>query len=432
MKLVLVNRYFHPDESATSQMVSGLATAFATRGWNIHVITGRQRYSNPRAALARTESFGAVQVHRTWSTRFGRGKLSGRAIDYISFSLTALWLMLLLVRRTDVIVTTTDPPLMSVLSWLAAEVKGAKRINWLHDLFPEIAIKLGVIPRGAASRLLSTLRNWSLSGADMNVAIGERMAAYLQRQGVPPERLSVIHNWSDGTMIRPIAHGQNPLRAEWGLIGRFVVGYSGNFGRVHEFRTILEAAQQLCSEPAIRFLFIGNGHSLAAIEAEARQRALTNIICKPFQPLSELQKSLAVVDLHLVSLQAALEGLIVPSKFYGIAAAGRPTLFVGDENGEIAEILREACCGATVPIGAAGALAGHIRRLQRSGQQCERWGSNARAFFTRRFDLPLATDKWARIVAEVTGANHNTQHEPETNSAVGADRSRKVAIAPEP
>jgi glycosyltransferase involved in cell wall biosynthesis len=431
LKLVLVNRYFHPDESATSQMASGLATALAHQGWNVHVITGRQRYDDPHAKLPRTERFGAVRVYRSWSTRFGRRKLSGRAIDYLTFYLTVLWRLLLLVRRTDVIVTTTDPPLMSVLSWLVGEVKGAKRINWLHDLFPEIAARLGVIPLGPGCGLLSTLRNWSLSSADKNVVIGEGMAAYLQQQGVPCERLSVIHNWADGTMIRPLAHCQNPLRAEWGLAGKFVVGYSGNFGRVHEFRTILGAAEQLRNEPAIRFLFIGNGHGLATIEAEARQRALSNIIVKPFQPFAKLRESLAVADLHLVSLQAVLEGLIVPSKFYGIAAAGRPTIFVGSERGEIAGILRDAGCGATVPAGAAGALAGHIRTLHRASQQRERWGANARAIFVRRFDFPLAVDRWARVVAETAGTSHDRQREPNTVSAMGEDGGKEAAVAPE-
>jgi colanic acid biosynthesis glycosyl transferase WcaI len=430
LKLVLVNRYFHPDESATSQMASGLATALAHLGWDVHVITSRQRYEDPQARLPHAETLGGVRVHRTWSTRFGRTALNGRAIDYLTFYLAVLWRLLLLTRRADVIVTTTDPPLTSVLSWLVGGIMGVKRINWLHDIFPEIAARLGVIPPGAGCRFLSTLRNWSLSSAQMNVVIGERMAAYLQQQGVPAERLSVIHNWSDGTVIWPLAHDQNPLRAKWGLTGTFVVGYSGNFGRAHEFRTILGAAEQLRNEPTIRFLFIGNGHNLAAIETEARQSALHNIDFKPFQPFSKLRESLAVADLHLVSLQTALEGLIVPSKFYGIAAAGRPAIFVGDENGEIARILREAGCGVTVPVGAAGVLADHIRALHHASRQRERWGANARALFTRRFDYPLAVDRWARVVAEAAGTGHGKAPKPRTSLAMRTNARREMPIAP--
>jgi glycosyltransferase involved in cell wall biosynthesis len=141
------------------------------------------------------------------------------------------------------------------------------------------------------------------------------------------------------------------LRVEWRLQGKFVIGYSGNLGRAHEFKTILDAAQVLRDRPDIAFLFIGAGHQLAMIEAEAQKRGLTNISIRPFQPTWRLKQSLSVPDVHLVSLQAALEGLVVPSKFYGIAAVGRPTIFVGDPSGEIPAILAEAGCGAIAPIG---------------------------------------------------------------------------------
>jgi glycosyltransferase involved in cell wall biosynthesis len=430
LKLVLVNRYFHPDESATSQMASGLAMALARLGWDIHVITSRQRHEDPQARLPHTETIGGVRIYRAWSTRFGRQTLSGRTTDYLTFYLAVLWRLLLLARRTDVIVAMTDPPLICVLSWLVAWITGAKRINWLHDIFPEIAARLGVIRQGAGCRLLSVLRNRSLSSAQMNIAIGERMAAYLRQQGVPSERVSVIHNWSDGTVICPLPHDQNPLRTEWGLADMFVVGYSGNLGRAHEFRTILRAAEQLRNESAIRFLFIGNGHNLATIETEARQSALHNIQFRPFQPFSKLRQTLAVADLHLVSLQTALEGLLVPSKFYGIAAAGRPTIFVGDENGEIARILREAGCGVTVPVGAGEALAAHIRALHRARWQRERWGANARTLFTRRFDFPLALDRWARVIAATAGSSHGKVPKPRTPPSTEADAGRDMSIAP--
>jgi len=314
-------------------MTSSLAFGLAELGWQVHVIASRQLYDDAGANLAGRESCRQVLVHRLWTTRFGRGRLVGRAIDYLSFYLSISGSLLRLARRGDVIVATTDPPLVSVLVWLATAITGATQVNWLQDVFPEVARVLGVIPPGSGHWLLVRLRNASLRNAAINVAVGNRMAAYLQRQGVPADRLTVIHNWADGAAIRPLSRPFNPLRVEWCLMDKFVVGYSGNLGRAHEFMTILRAAEALRNQSEIRFLFIGGGHHLALIEAETRRRGLTNVVIRPFQPAWRLKQSLAVPDVHLVSLQAALEGLVVPSKFYGIAAAGRPTIFVGDPSG---------------------------------------------------------------------------------------------------
>src|SRR5262249_49797665 len=155
------------------------------------------------------------------------------------------------------------------------------------------------------------------------------------------------------------------------------------------------AAEALRDETEITFLFVGDGHYRRWIEAETQRRALTNVMLKPFQPAWRLAESLAVPDLHIVSLRPELEGLVVPSKFYGIAAAGRPAIFVGDPAGEIACILREGNCGSAVAPGDVDGLVAHIRAMHRLPLQRETWGANARRMFMRRFDQQIAIARWS-------------------------------------
>ena len=176
------------------------------------------------------------------------------------------------------------------------------------------------------------------------------------------------------------------------------MGYSGNMGRVHEFETVLGAAQILKDEKDFVFLFVGDGQKRRWIEEEAKRRGLSNFIFKPYQPYANLSESLSVADVHLISLLPELEGLIVPSKFYGIAAVGRPTIFIGDPAGEIAKILSEEESGFTVPIGQSEALANQIRVLAKDRAFLDRIGQNARTVFERRFDKTSALQAWREVL----------------------------------
>ena len=203
-------------------------------------------------ALAGEETASGVRVHRVWTSRFGRGALAGRAIDYLTFYLSALWRLARLSDRGTILVAKTDPPMISVVAALAARATGARLVNWTQDLFPEVAVAVGMrAMRPALARWLGAIRNRSFARAALNVAIGERMREKLLALGVVDSNVAVIHNWADGEAIVPrpgtggdtgARHGEmeaNPLRREWGLEGKFVVGYSGNLGRVHEFATVL-------------------------------------------------------------------------------------------------------------------------------------------------------------------------------------------------
>jgi glycosyltransferase involved in cell wall biosynthesis len=192
------------------------------------------------------------------------------------------------------------------------------------------------------------------------------------------------------------------LRREWGLENKFVVGYSGNLGRAHEFYTILGAAEALRDrDDDVVFLFIGGGAQRAALEQWIDAHGLTNVLFRPYQPKEKLGLSLGVPDAHLVCLKPGLEGLIVPSKFYGIAAAGRPTLFVGDPDGEIPRVLNAVHCGYAVSAGDSEGLVRHIEALKSDPDVCRTMGQRARAEFERRFSRVGAVAAWRDLLGSL-------------------------------
>ena len=397
--LCFVNRYFFPDHSATSQLLTDLAFHLAETGVAVHVVTSRQLYDNPDAVLPVYEVVRGVRVTRVWTTRFGRQNLLGRTLDYLTFYLSAAWSLFTLLKPGDIVVAKTDPPLISVVAAIVAKIRGAKLINWIQDLFPEVAEALGEGGIGRLEGLLRSVRNWSLRTAYKNVVIGDGMAKKLTEEGIQPGAIQVIHNWADGCAIQPVDREKNLLRREWNLQDVFVVGYSGNIGRAHEFETILNAAQALSYTEDITFLFIGSGAKLAWIMREVNKQGLKNVVFKPYQPRDQLALSLCVPDVHFISLQPSLEGLILPSKFYGIAAAGRPTIFIGSKNGEIPRILREAQCGFSIETGQAEEVSRIIRELADDKETCLRLGRRARALFDQRFDARHAVQAWEAVIA---------------------------------
>src|ERR1700682_2577370 len=167
MRVIFVNRYFFPDHSATSQMAGDLAFHLAGRGWSVEAVTSRQRYDDAAARLAKRETVKGVAIRRVWTSSFGRSFLPGRAIDYVTFYLSAL-LTLLRSSPQAVVVTMTDPPLLSVV----AAMTSRRVVNWIQDLFPEVAEGLGVLKHAS---LLRRLRDWSFRRAKANVVLSESM-----------------------------------------------------------------------------------------------------------------------------------------------------------------------------------------------------------------------------------------------------------------
>jgi glycosyltransferase involved in cell wall biosynthesis len=398
--------------------MSDLAGELSSRGWQVTMVASSQRYDDPSARLPLRDRWRGVDILRVNTSRFGRGSLTGRALDYLGFYLKLPFFLWKVLRRGDVLVAKTDPPMLGLVLGPIARLRGARMVNWLQDLFPEIAVALGQprLPSPAFS-LLRWLRNRASRRADMNVAIGESMRALLEREGVPPSRLAVVPNWSHEDAIRPLLPADSRLRERLGLQNVFVVGYSGNLGRAHEWRPMFEAASLLVSRsPPVVFLIGGGGHGYDELKREVEVTGLGNIQFQPYHPLEYLSDSMAAADLHLVSLRPELEGLVVPSKFYGIAAAARPVAFIGDVSGELARLIVESDCGVATPAGRGDLLAQAILDLATDPERVRRLGGNARGLLDSSFSRSAAHDRWHHLLlARLAGQRATPTPNPHTS-----------------
>ncbi|MCW5693229.1 MAG: glycosyltransferase family 4 protein [Pseudolabrys sp.] len=399
-RIIFLNRFFYPDHSATSQILSDLAFHLAARGRDVNVVTSRQRYDAPGARLPPHELIRGVNVTRVRTSEFGRAALPGRAIDYASCYAGMARAAAALTRPDDIVIAKTDPPLLSLLGAMIARRRKAHLINWLQDLYPEVASATGVpLMNGAAGRALASLRDRSLRAARANVVIGHAMAQRLHRLGVPPHRVHVIANWSDDETIVPRPIADHPLRRDWQLEGQFVVGHSGNLGRTHDVDALLAAAGRLRDRRDIVFVFIGGGTQFDAIRRRAEQDGLgATMRFFSYQPREALPLSLTLPDLHWLSLRPSLEGLIFPSKFYGIAAAGRPMLALTAPGSELANLIARHGCGVAAAPDDAAALAQTIAGLAADPERCAAMGRRARAMLEAQFSRRAALAQWEEIL----------------------------------
>ena len=219
-KVIFVNRFFYPDHSATSQLLGDLSFVLSRKGFEVLVISGRQPYDDSfkKPLAAKLDSFQGVSIRRCQTTRFGRKFLLGRALDYLTFYLAATLNLVRSIKRGDIVVAMTDPPLLGVFLAPVVLLRQGVLINWLQDLFPEVAESLHMRGmRGPLFSILRYLRNISCRSANVNVAVGDRMSQHLLNNGVNQKNIIVIPNWAP-TDLRPIRKHNNTLYKELSLI----------------------------------------------------------------------------------------------------------------------------------------------------------------------------------------------------------------------
>ena len=398
-RVLFLNRSFWPDREATGQFLTELCDDLS-RDHEVTVVAGPS-YRADRNDLAgfrlwSRERRGSVSIIRTWGTRFSKSSLAGRLVNLGTYYLLAA-IVAFRLPRPDVIVAETDPPLLGALAAVLKRRWGCRLIYNVRDLYPDIAEVTGGVRSPFLLDLLRRGNDYAYERADLIVTLGQDMARRIVDKGVPSDKVVVVPDWVDCGRIRPI--DSNPFRRSFG--DKFVVMYSGNIGLSQQLEAVLEAAARMRDDDRILFAIIGEGARKKWLEERARAMGLTNVIFLPYQPLDNLAQSLSAADLHLIPLAPGAAGCLVPSKIYGIMAAGRPFIAMMEETAEVAQIAREDGVGFVVRPGDVDALIAAIREAVDAPERLKQMGARARRLAEMRFDRLKVTKMFGSMLAGV-------------------------------
>ncbi len=408
LHVAFFNRSFYPESAATGQLLTELCEDLVQKhGCRVSVVAGIPLSSVEKPGERRRtgwiierESFRGIEILRARGTRFPKRRFVGRFINYVTYFASACWAGLRL-QRPHVVVALTDPPIIGLAAYLAGLRFRAPLVISFRDIFPEVARLLEDFRSRRVEQILEGVNRFLIRRASKIVALGQTMCQKLiEEKGADPRKTLVIPDWADCSQIIPQPK-RNPFSLAHGLADRFVVMHAGNLGLSQSLETLVEAAAHLKEWSEIAVVFVGEGVRKPALEAQVRDLRLSNVRFLPYQPQEALSDAFGSADLFVISLKEGLAGYIVPSKLYGILAAGRPYVACVEESCEVSLIAQQCECGLTARPGDAQDLAEKILALYRDRTLAQRLGTNARKA-ALHFDRPLGVQKYFDLFLQLS------------------------------
>jgi colanic acid biosynthesis glycosyl transferase WcaI len=282
--------------------------------------------------------------------------------------------------------------LLSLTGTLAKLLRGSRHIIWEMDVYPDIAVALGFIaPGGMLDRAVGGFADLSRHHADKIIALGPCMLDRLANRGIPLAKLTIAQNWVDGFRISP-RRLPDPIP--------MVLLYSGNLGRAHDTATLGEAMGKLSASDRFQFVFAGAGNGYAELRTACELRQATNVQFLPYQDGHLLADHLGTCHIGLVTQRASTCGAVVPSKTYGLMAAGRPFIFIGPAEATPALLIRTCHCGWHVMPGDSEGLVGLLQLLAETPRLIEEAAGRAREAFLESYELQIGASRVVRILTD--------------------------------
>ena len=410
--ILVIEQHFYPEVAATGQLLLDLCEDLVKAGYQVKVVTGNPTEIYPKQMnVKRRENYKGIEIVRLRNTRLSKYNMAGRIINYLTFH-SFIFFHLIFSQRPDLVIVLSTPPFIAIHGVILKVFKNCKVIYNIQDLFPELAVQLNKLKNETFISVLKSLSRYIIGKMDRIVVVGEYMEKKIKKKIIKDckieQLISIIHNWADGKEIKVIDNNDksNSFKKEWGLENKFVVLYSGNIGYLHEFDTIIDAADSLQKKGYndILFVFVGEGIKKEYIKNEVNKRDLNNFLFFPYQARENLTYSLGLADVSLVTLEKGFEGMVVPSKIYGILASGRPVIGIVGKDSEITDIIRRAKCGKVVQIGDAQSLENCIMEYYNNPDKKKEEGWRGRKYFDEHFDRTIATEKYISLIEKtITG-----------------------------
>jgi colanic acid biosynthesis glycosyl transferase WcaI len=395
---LILYHFFHPDDVVSARHYSDFAAELVGRGWDVTVLTS-DRYCRRKGEKigVRKERWKNIQIIRIRRMGWDQGRNIWRIAN-------GLWMMigwafkLMTLPRPDVIIMGSDPQFSQFLfPFIKILAPKSILVYWCFDLYPEAILADGANPivRWAAKKSKHGIKN-AYKSLDLLADIGKCMGRRLAPYEIQSQR-ATLTPWA---LVEPSAlEGPDPaMRYELFGDADLALLYSGNMGKAHDFEIFLKLARALAAQnPKISFCFACRGNRYEELKEAVSPRD-SNIRFAPFAKESGVEERLTAADFHLLSLQPGWEGVVIPSKFFGSLAVGKPVLYAGPEGSSIAHWIKEFNLGLVLSAENLPQIAAQILRLAKDKSDLRIWEKNARHVYEENFSKKKVMDEWDLIL----------------------------------
>jgi colanic acid biosynthesis glycosyl transferase WcaI len=404
MRVLVLSLYYDPDVcQSNGPIIRAICDDLAAAGHQVTVLTSFPHYNRNeiwpeyRGRFFERGKVGQVDVIRSYIHVSRKRTAPARALNYLSFNISST-IAGLKAGRHDVIFAMSPPLTIGLTAWLLGAIYGIPYCYNLQDIWPDVAVKLGMLRGARTIRFFEAMEKFIYRHASQIFAVSAEFRDNLLRKGVDEMCVEVIPNFVDIARIAPMGR-DNAFATKHDLVGRFVALYAGNVGLSQGLEVILDAAQALRAESDILFLIVGAGGRRDALIADATARGLDNVRFLPLQPEEDVPLLYASSDVCLIPLKRGIAENSVPSKTYSIMAAARPFIASVDEGSNVWKLTRAADCGLCVPPEDSEALASAIIRLRTDPETRRRMGRSGRAYVESHFARSAVTARY-RVALE--------------------------------
>lgn len=409
MRILLLNLYYPPDTSATAKMAQLVVDALASRH-SVTVLCGRPSYdpSDRRPwRLFQTEARRTVRIIRAGSTDYSRREMRKRVLNYLSY--VALAVPRALFAPCDVVLAMTDPPFQGIVGAFVAMLKGKPYVYNIRDMYPDMAVGGSIVEPGRLARVWEKMHCWALRRAARVVVLGEDMRARIIAKGVDASRVMVVRDGAENLPTNTPLPAADPevVRAIRGNFS-FVLLHAGNLGFYGAWNTLITGARRLAKD-GVGLVFVGDGAQRAQIEAAAS--GSDNVKFLDFFPASKIPSVLAAADAHVITVKRGLEGVVVPSKMYGILAAGKPIIAVAPAETDVVSLGARQGFAVSADPDKPAEFANVIHSLLADARRVQTMGEAARAA-APGYDRVIELQKFVKIIDALAADEKNEEARP--------------------
>ncbi len=415
MRLLFLTTYYRPESATNAILITLLAEELARKGHQVTVVTGMPHYDNNkveakyRGKLWMRERQNNVDIRRVYLyVPENKSRLMGRLLNYISFNITSA-LAILLTPRHDVLFAPSPPLTNGMTAWFTSWLKRMPFVYNVQDIYPDVAVRLGVLKNPRLIRLFSRMELFVYRKAAAVSVISDCFQRNLAAKQVPASKLKVISNFVDVDFVYPHPR-RNAFSHEHNLDDKFVVVFAGNVGLSQGLETVLLAAQKLVVMPKIHFLIVGNGASKSELMRQAEEMGLNNLTFLPLQPYERVPELYSAGDVCLIPLKRGLTEDSVPSKLWTIMGVARPVVATVDKASDTYKVIQEAGCGLCAEAEDADGMAAAIARLYNDCELAANMGKQGRAYVEQFYTHERVSEQYEQLFAALIAASERPKN----------------------